>query len=151
MFSLSSGIGLRQASLHLGLLLGGLLPAVMALAEIVVITAPRGSIDLLTREQAAALFLGKASALPGGGGAVLLDQPEASPLRDEFYTKLTGRSAAQVKANWAKMAFTGKGMPPKEKSGSSDVKKTVATTPGAIGYIEKSALDGSVKVLLSVE
>lgn len=127
-----------------------LLP-VASRAEIVIITAARGSADNLSREQAASLFLGKTSALPGFGSIVLMDQPESSALREEFYSKLTGRSATQVKASWAKIAFTGKGIPPKEKANSVEIRKTVASTPGAIGYIEKSALDTSVKILLTVE
>jgi hypothetical protein len=34
---------------------------------------------------------------------------------------------------------------------AAEVKKFVAGNPDAIGYIEKSAVDGSVKVLLTVE
>jgi hypothetical protein len=47
------------------------------------------------------------------------------------------------------MAFTGKGTPPKEVANSAEVKKTLAGNPGLIGYIEKSAVDGSVKTLLA--
>ena len=36
---------------------------------------------------------------------------------------------------------------PKEVGDSAAVKKAVAADPKAIGYIEKSAVDGSVKVL----
>lgn len=133
------------------LALGLMLFALPAQSEIVIITSARGSGDNLSREQATALFLGKATSLPGFGNVILMDQPESSALRDEFYSKLTGRSATQVKASWAKIAFTGKGMPPREKANSIDVRKSVASTPGAIGYIEKAALDASVKILLTVE
>jgi ABC-type phosphate transport system substrate-binding protein len=48
--------------------------------------------------------------------------------------------------------FSGKATPPKELlSSSADVKKFVAANPDAIGYIEKSAVDGSVKVVLTVD
>ena len=77
--------------------------------------------------------------------------PESSPVRDEFYSKATGKSAAQAKSYWAKLSFTGKGTPPREGAGSADIKKQVAENSGLIGYIEKSAVDASVKVLLSVQ
>lgn len=119
-----------------------------ASADVVVIANKSGP-DAMTKDQVADVFLGKASTLPGGASAVPQDLPESSPLRDEFYSKLTGKSAAQAKSYWAKMAFTGKGTPPKEGS-SAEVKKAVATTPGGIGYVEKTAVDGSVKVVLTV-
>lgn len=65
-------------------------------------------------------------------------------------SKATGRNAAQIKATWAKLLFTGKGNPPKEVSGNAEVKKFVAGNPAAIGYIDKAAVDGSVKVVLSL-
>lgn len=132
----------------LGALLCGSLLGGAAQAEVVVIVNKSGP-DSMSKEQVADVFLGKAGSLPGGASAVTHDLPESSPLREEFYTKATGKSAAQVKSYWAKMAFTGKGTPPKEGS-SAEVRKSVATTPGGIGYVEKSAVDGSVKVVLTI-
>jgi ABC-type phosphate transport system substrate-binding protein len=117
-------------------------------AEVVVVTN-KASPDM-TKEQVSDVFMGKATSLPGGAAAVPIDLPESSPLRDEFYSKLTGKSAAQVKSYWAKMSFTGKGIPPKEAASSADVKKAVAATPGTIGYVEKSAVDSSIKPVLTL-
>lgn len=121
----------------------------VAQADVVVIVNKQGTPDSLTKEQVADLFMGKASSIPGGPAVAPVDQPESSPLREEFYTKIAGKSAAQVKSYWAKMAFTGKGTPPKEGGNSADIKKLVSSTPGGIGYIEKSAVDGSVKAVLT--
>lgn len=110
---------------------------------------PKTANAALTKEQATAIFLGKNSNLPNGAPAVLFDLPESNPLRDEFYTKVTGKSAAQVKAHWAKMSFTGKGTPPREVASSSELKKAIAGIVGGIGYIEKAALDDSVRSVLA--
>jgi len=120
-----------------------------AQAQVVVIAGK--SVGDMSKDQVSDIFLGKSTAVPGGGAAVPVDQPESSPLRDEFYSKVTGKSAAQAKSLWAKLAFTGKGTPPKEVGSSAEVKKTVAGTPGAIGYIEKAAVDDSVKVVLGAQ
>jgi ABC-type phosphate transport system substrate-binding protein len=40
---------------------------------------------------------------------------------------------------------------PKEAGDSAAVKKAVASDPKAIGYIEKSAVDASVKVIYSAQ
>ncbi len=118
-------------------------------ADFVVVAGAASGIGPLTREQVVELFLGKARALPTGGKAILIDQPDSSPLRDAFYSKLTGRSAAQVRSLWAKMAFTGKGMPPLEGGGNEDIRKQVAGSRNMLGYIDKSALDGSVKTVFA--
>jgi len=47
--------------------------------------------------------------------------------------------------------FTGKGQPPIMLPNAAEVKKAVATDPKAIGYIEKSAVDASVKVVLTLD
>lgn len=138
-----------QRRLRVGVWLTGILMAGSASAELVVIVG-KGGPDTMTKEQVADVFLGKVSSLPGGAAAAPQDQPDASPLRDEFYTKVSGKSAAQAKAYWSKLAFTGKGTPPPEAANSAAVKKAVAAAPGGIGYVEKSAADATVKVVLTV-
>lgn len=134
---------------HKLLLAGGALCAMLAAggawADIVVVAGAKSPAGNLTKEQAADIYLGKSTSLTP------LDQPEASPLRDEFYTKVTGKSAAQAKSHWSKLSFTGKGTPPKEGQNSADIKKLVGDNPALIGYIEKSAVDGTVKVLYGVQ
>jgi ABC-type phosphate transport system substrate-binding protein len=117
-----------------------LLAATAARADIAVVGHP--SAAALTKEQISDIYLGKSQA------AQPLDLPEASPARNAFYDKATGKDPAQIKATWARLAFTGKGQPPKEVADATAVKKEVATNPKAIGYIDKSAVDASVKVLL---
>jgi hypothetical protein len=64
---------------------------------------------------------------------------------------VTSHSAAEAKAHWAQLAFTGRGMPPREGVGSGDIKRILNSTPGAIGYIGESELDSSVKVIFAVK
>lgn len=137
----------RSLFVALGLALGTL---ASAQAQVVVVGA-KSPVTSLSKEQAAAIFLGKMPSLPGGGAPELIDQPEASPLRDEFYTKVVGRSAAAAKQYWSKLAFTGKGTPPKEAGSSADVKKMVNADPNGVGYIEKSAVDASVKAVFTAQ
>ena len=131
-------------------LLGATLLQVAAAGELVVIVSSRSSVTTLRQEQVADIFLGQIAAFPGGNEAVALDQSIGSPERDEFYTKVTSKSRPLVKAHWTKMIFTGRGQPPKETGGSAAVRKMVADNPSLIGYIDKSALDASVKTVLLV-
>ena len=115
--------------------------AVPAMAEVVVVVNPKAAEASMTKDQVAQVFLGKSSAMTP------VDQPESAPIRAEFYKKVTDKDASQVKALWSKLVFTGKATMPKEVGDSAAVKKAVAADPKAIGYIEKSAVDASVKAI----
>ena len=62
-----------------------------------------------------------------------------SAVREQFYSKVAGKQAAQVKAAWSRLVFSGKATPPKELGSSADVKKFVAANPDAIGYLQYSS------------
>ena len=128
----------------------GFAAAIPARAELVVIVAAKNPTTSLTKEQAAQLFLGKSATFPGGGTATPLDLAEGAATRDEFYAKVTEKNAGQLKAYWAKQMFSGNGSPPRELASSADVKRAVAADPTAIGYVEKGAVDSSVKSVLTL-
>jgi ABC-type phosphate transport system substrate-binding protein len=119
-----------------------------AWADVVVVVSARSSVTRLNADHIAKIFLGKINTYPGGGNAVPFDQPEGSVARDEFYLKVANKSAAQLTAYWAKVIFTGDGYPPRLLDGNFAVKRAVAGNPNAIGYIEKSVVDSSVRVIL---
>ena len=125
--------------------------AVAAQAQVAVVVNPKSPVASMTADQVASIFLGKSNQLPNGSAAQAVDLPDSAAAREHFYSKATGKSSAQVKAAWSRLVFSGKGTPPKELGRAADVKKFVAANADAIGYIEKSAVDGSVKVVLSVD
>jgi ABC-type phosphate transport system substrate-binding protein len=121
-----------------------------AAAQVVVIVNPKNGASL-SKDDVADLYLGKNKSFPGGAAAALVDQGDSAAVRGQFYEKATGKSAAQVKAAWSRLVFSGKATPPKEVGSSDEVKKFVAANADAIGYIEKSAVDGSVKAVLTLD
>jgi len=122
----------------------GMAAAPLFAAEIVVIVNPKNPATRMFSEQAGQFFLGKST---------LFTPVEHTdgPLRNEFYKKVLDKDATQVKAIWSKLVFTGKATAPKEYGSSAEVKKAVAADVSAIGYIEKSQVDDSVKVILTVQ
>jgi ABC-type phosphate transport system substrate-binding protein len=121
-----------------------------AAGELVVIVSARSPVSALRPEQVADIFLGQIASFPGGMEAVAIDQGIGSPERDEFYSKVASKTRPLVKAYWTKMIFTGRGQPPKEAGNAQAVRKMVADNPSLIGYIDKSALDSSVKTVLVI-
>jgi ABC-type phosphate transport system substrate-binding protein len=112
-------------------------------ADIVVIVNPAAG--ALTKDQVADIFLGKSQSLTP------IDQAESSPVYADFYKKATGRDVAQVKSTWSRIVFSGKGQAPKQLPDSAAVKKAVAADPKAVGYVEKGAVDGTVKAALALD
>ncbi len=120
--------------------------ALPAAAETVVIVSAKNPASRMFSEQAAQFFLGKSTMFTP------IDQAEGSAIRNEFYKKVADKDAGQVKALWSKLVFTGKATAePKEFKSNAEVKKAVADDPKAIGYIDKSAVDDSVKVILTLQ
>ena len=115
-----------------------------ASAETVVIVSQKNPATRMFSEQASQFFLGKSALFTP------VDQAEGSPIRADFYRKVADKDAGQVKALWSKLVFTGKATPPKEYASNAEVKKAVAADPKAIGYIDKSAVDDTVKVILTL-
>jgi ABC-type phosphate transport system substrate-binding protein len=134
-----------KTRLYKSLIVGALAVAACAAAhaDIVVIVSAKSSATTMTADDIAKIYLGKSTAMK--------PVDNATPVRAQFYTQVAGKDEAQVKAIWSKLVFTGKATPPKELASSADVVKAVAADPNAIGYIEKAAVDGSVKVVYEVK
>ncbi len=119
------------------------LAAAAANAEVVVIVSAKNTASTMTADEIANIYLGKSTAMK--------PVDNATPVRAQFYTKVAGKDEAQVKAIWSKLVFTGKATPPKEMASSADVVKAVAADSNAIGYVDKTAVDGTVKVVYEVK
>jgi ABC-type phosphate transport system substrate-binding protein len=117
-------------------------------ADVVTVVSSKSPILTLSKSQVADIFLGRLSRFPDGESAVPIDQPDASMLRAEFYIKVAGKSPAQLKAHWSKIIFTGRGQPPQIVASSAEVKKLLSNDILAIGYIDDSEIDPSVRVLV---
>lgn len=120
--------------------------SITSFAEVVVIVHPSNSANL-SAKNVQRIFLGKEKKFPGGGETIPINQISDSAVRSDFDSSLLGRSTTQVSAYWSKLVFTGKGIPPKEVDNDAAVIEIVANNPSAIGYVEASAADGSVKVV----
>lgn len=114
---------------------------------VVAVVSARSPVTAMTNEQVADIFLGKTTRLPGGAAAVPIDLDEESPVRERFYTQFTGKSPAQVKAHWSKIIFTGRGQPPRQAANAAEARQLVADNPNAVGYLEASMVDASVRVV----
>lgn len=121
-----------------------------ALAEVAVIVHPSAGFNSLTEDDISRIFLGKSKSFPAGGQAVPVNQNEGSATRDKFNEAVCKKNASQYKAYWSQLVFTGKGTPPKDAGDDAAVKAQVAANPNAIGYVDASVVDASVKVVFKL-
>lgn len=133
---------------RLGLLLVASLGSAFALAdELVVVVGAATHIERISREEVSDIFLGRYRQLPSGETAVPVDNTQSMEM---FYRKLVGRSTAEIGAYWAQLRFSGRAKPP-EQQPQADALERVASTPGAITYVDRSKVDKRVRVILELE
>ena len=96
-----------------------------------VVVGADSSAGAMDAEAVKRLFLGRETTL--GGKPVVVVYQKAGATKQAFEGKVLGRSGADLSGYWSKLIFTGKAK--------------VASTPGAVGYIDDAAVDGTVKVL----
>lgn len=123
--------------------------ALPADAQVVVIISSKNPISKLTADQVSQIFLGQSKTYYTGAMCEPLDQAEGAAARNDFYQKVTGKNAAQLKAHWSKLTFSGKAQPPQALANNQAIVKMVADNPKFIGYVDKAAVDATVKVVLS--
>ena len=123
-------------------------------SDVSVVVHPDSNINELTKRQIKKLFLGRLRMLPyTGKEALVVDQVADSISHKVMYSKLVKMTPANLKRYRAAYLFSGKGRLPVKVGGDDQVKRLVAGSLSAIGYIDVEALDESVKsvYLLSSE
>lgn len=117
-------------------------------ADVAVIVHPNNKLESLAPQQVQDIFLGRTRTFPNGKFALPIDQ--SSELRADFYRMLTSRPIAQINAYWARIIFTGQASPPLQLPDDTAVLQTVRENEGAIGYVNQSSVDESVRVVLEL-
>ncbi len=117
----------------------------------VVIVNQETPVDKIDQNQVTQIFLRQTQTWSNGKTIQPIDLKEGSSLKTDFYSKVTGRSPAQLRAYWARQSFTGMGIPPKEVSTTEEMNKMIENTPGAIGYINKTEIRKSNKIIFESE
>lgn len=138
-------------SRHFFILCISLICASSAFAEdIVVVMNNKSSVDKLSRDEVVDVYMGRSRKLSSGVTALPLDLPITAVEREEFYSRLTGKSANQINAYWARLILTGRASPPKEMHSQDELNKTITNNDSAIAYMNRRAANSTLKVLLEL-
>lgn len=93
------------------------------------------------------LFLKKRTRWSADLAAQPVDLGQKSETRGRFSRAVLGRDVASVRRYWAKLVFSGRGVPPPELATDADVIKYVAEHPGGVGYVASVSGVVGVKVI----
>jgi ABC-type phosphate transport system substrate-binding protein len=112
---------------------------VAAQGAYVVIVNNANDVGTISVSDLSAMFLKKSRRWPNGQDVVPVDLSENADTREVFSQAVHGKSTSAIKAYWQKMIFSGKAVPPVEKSSDQEVVAYVRATPGAVGYVSSGA------------
>ena len=130
------------------LLLSVSTPACAAELLLAVIVHPSRT-DMPTRADVARIYLQRRHFWSDGTPIVPLNREPVSAVREAFSGRVLGNDSAHFAAYWNAQYFHGV-FPPVVLSSGSAVKRYVAADPGAIGYVDVSEVDDSVRAVLTI-
>lgn len=124
-------------------------PAIAAETALAIVVHPART-DVLGVEDVARIYLRKRRFWPDGAPIVPLNREAGTAAREAFSRRVLGGKAAQLQEYWNQQYFQGV-FPPTVLSSAAAVKRYVAADRNAIGYIERSEVDDSVRALLTLD
>jgi hypothetical protein len=130
------------------ILLVGFCPLVAA-EPIAVVTAANSPPHKLSFDSLKLIYLRKVQVDEHGNRWIPINLPATHPLRYEFSSTLFSLLPEDQEDYWNGQYFHGI-MPPSVLSSEEAVLRFVSSTPGGIGYVQKSHADGRVKIILTL-
>jgi ABC-type phosphate transport system substrate-binding protein len=115
-------------------------------AEVAVIANPSVPAKQVDKSLLLDMYSGDVKEWDNGERIVLLDLKPKSDVKAAFYEFL-GKSASRMKSVWMKNMLTGEGQPPESVETQEAIVEMVASTPGAIGYVDRKLVTGRVITL----
>jgi ABC-type phosphate transport system substrate-binding protein len=105
-------------------------------------------VSALSRKELSRIFLKKVTVWQDATPVALVEQRATSSVRESFTRDVHGRQVASVTTYWQQMIFSGRAVPPPERSSDAEVVAFVSENPAAIGYVKSDvSLPPKVKVV----
>jgi len=101
----------------------------------------------LAKKDLVQYFLKKTAKWSDGTPVVAVDQTEKSAARERFTLEIHGKSVSAVKSYWQQQIFSGRDVPPVEKSSDAEVIAFVRNNRDAVGYVSEETPVSGVKVI----
>lgn len=115
--------------------------------EWVIVVNKANKYDALSREKLKLVYMKKISRWPWGAEVTPIHLTADSRLRRQFTEAMLGMTEEAAEIYWIDQKVTRNVSSPSAVAGAAAAKTLVASRPGAIAYIPRSAVDDSVKIL----
>ena len=112
-----------------------------------VIVNPANPTTQMSRLKLGEIFLKKAPRWSDGVPVAPMEPSGKSAVRQRFTLETYGKPVIAISAYWQQMIFSGKGVPPPERSSDADIVAFVRETSGGIGYVAAGTDLTGVKVV----
>ena len=111
-----------------------------------VVVNPSNPMSSISKDDVSRIFLKKNNKFPDGRSASPVDLAVNSSIRESFSRDVMGKSASSVDAYWQQQIFSGKDVPPAQKSegGALDF---VRSNGNGIAYVSAGADTDGLKVI----
>lgn len=116
------------------------------ITQVAVIAHPEVGSDSLTRRELQEYYTLENNKWPDGSLVYVIEQKNESAAKDMFYQYIRYKPR-ELKKMWMRVVLLGEGRTPKVVRSEAEVVERVATTPGAVGYVDAALVNGDVKVL----
>jgi ABC-type phosphate transport system substrate-binding protein len=104
-------------------------------------------ISSLSKREVSRLFLKKVKTWDNDLKVSPVDLSSKDEARQMFSKEIHGKSVSAIEAYWQQRVFSGRDVPPPERSSDASVVDFVRHNPGAIGYVSETADVRGVRVI----
>ncbi len=115
--------------------------------DILLVTHPGVSTSSLSRDGVRALFSLRQQTWPDGRVVQVFVLPNRHPAHTRFAKEWLDVYPHQLQLAWDRVAFSGMGAAPHRVRDLPEMREKLATTPGALGYLERRCVDDTVHVI----
>ena len=116
-------------------------------ADFLVVVNESNATTTLTAREVANIFLKKRIQWNDGTKITPVVLPDANPASAAFDRQILNKSIAALRAYWQQEIFSGRNIPPVERTSDEEVVAQVQKYPGAIGYLNGGAAHAGVRVV----
>ncbi len=129
------------SSLILIIVLWAALPA----AAVELVVNPSVTDTSLTRAKVRAIFNMRLLSWPDGTPIRVFVLKDRDPLHREFSKRVLQVFPYQLRRAWDRRVYSGVGQAPQQVDSVEEMRRRIADTPGAIGYLPEDRIDDSVR------
>ncbi len=118
-------------------------------SQVAVIAHKTVPVDTIKKSELLDFYTGDTRKWNDKQPVVILDLKPRGDTKKAFY-KFLGKRPSRMKSIWLKKMLSGEGDPPLSMKSEDEMLKKVASTPGAIGYVNQAKVSEEVKILVTV-